>query len=289
MVGTVCLALRSQFNSCFMAANPAVIGSLIVAEGLVRTAGSAYLAHRAVTQSITGAKRLRSRLSEMPLFGPSKKARAEVARRTRRIGQRMSRQLQFKGVHVFKRNVTMLFTYSSLNGLQTATNTLTPGQGFNFSLGNVTNNGSAAVASAVPGATDLQGLFDAWRIKSVRAEMHISNNSSAMGGLANGLPIICSSVDGNDSAAPTSRGEVSQDSSFRVDRMDDTHIWVRVFRPYTVNGTVMEPRGTWVPTSAPNTPFQGLKLWSEPTGTTATANANVFIYFTITYECKDYN
>lgn len=243
------------------------------------------------TAAYLGTKRLRSESSNMPLFGPSKKAKSEVARRTRNVRARMSRQLQFKGVHVFSRTVGVSFTYSSLNGMQTGANTLTKGQAIYFSLGVVTIAGSGTVAVGIPGATDLQGLFDAWRIKRCKVQLLCTNNSSSVGSLANGMPIICTAVDANDGAVPTSRDELTQDSTFRVDRLDDSHLFSRSFQPHTVTAATAQecPLSTWIPTSNPNQSYFGMKMYCEPVGTTATATSNMFMYITVVYECKDYN
>lgn len=248
--------------------------------------GAAYL----------GAKRLRSESSNMPMFGPSKKARSEVARRTRSIKTRMSRQLQFKGTHTFVRTVAISYTVSPQNGIQTGAQTLAKGQALLVSLASVQCIGSVAVTVPIAGATDLTGLFDAWRIKRVTVQMQCTNNSSAVGGVANGLPIICSSIDGNDAVQPTGRDEITQDASFRVDRLDDTHLWKRSYYPNTTTGlssnTVQSTelsRSSWIPTTNSAAAYAGLKLWFEPVGSTVTATSNMFMYVSITYELKDYN
>jgi len=281
--------------AALLAANPGT--ALQLADTLVRvvTAGALYgnAAH-----GISHNKRLRSAVSEMPFFGPSKKQRTAIYKDAMRVSRTRQRQsLKFGGTHVFRRTVGIPFTYSSLNGMQTGALALSKGLAFGVALDGitVTSNGGQ-VEVAVPGATDLQGLFDAYRVKSVKFVLMTSNNSSSVGGLVNGLPILCSACDANDSVAPTTRDELTPDSTFRVSRLDDTHTWTRtVMRPTTTTklaeGTTNPtevPNSGWIPTSNTTAYYPVLKMFSEPTGTAATATANMFMYVTVVLEFKDY-
>lgn len=289
----------SQFNySCMSGLAPYLADPVIAAQAtdvIYRTVTGVAIA---ATGTYQGLKRLRSATEEMPLFGPTKKQKVEAFKRLARgRGSRMKKQLQFKGMHTFQRNISASVNFSPASGFAIGATAFSQGMQMAFSLQEVTiRYGALSSVGAVSGATDLSALFDAWRIKSVTVKIFCSNNSSSINGITTGLPLIYSAVDNNDDSVPTTREVVLENSDYRVAQLGDGAPFSRTFKPSLTSVTAGNtsnvfqlPKGGWLPTSNPAAKYLGLKLWSEATGSTTTTTAILTVHINVTFECKDYN
>lgn len=294
-------ALRSVYDyqlvSAALSAGQPIPAAVYTAVSLGEKVATAYAlksGYNLITQKSSNKRK------RMPFFGPFKKQKiASYKKLVRARGSRMQRQLQFKGVHTFKRNLAAFVNWSPASGFAIGgPGTFDKGVSVTCSLQDLTFKiGAVSHTIAIPGATDLATLFDAWRIKSIELKMFSSSNSTAIGGVVFGLPIIVSSVDLNDDTVPTSRDEIMQNADAKHHQMTEGRPFYRKWQPQMTTASVLGTAGNvamaksdWVAATNATAKYLGLKMWSEPTGSSATPTvAALFnVYVSVVFECKDY-
>lgn len=243
-------------------------------------------------------------------YGKRKRSWAQWASGKRRPTS-VPRSLYIKGVHKFKRTVAFPLAYIPSTGIGGSSDF---GVGLSCSMTNVywsTLSGSAGVP--IPGASDLQNLFDTYRIDKMVVKVFFQDTGSNTGSGSTGMPVI-SYVNDNTTPPQNYYATASQILQFQGVRQYQhgngatkggclqTSVVPRAKQltgmqagpPGTNNsaGSASDKAFTWYETrnqGEANTHF-GTLFYFDPAGATQTTKLGTFsFYVDVYFTCKDVN
>lgn len=213
----------------------------------------------------------------------------------------VGRSLSIKGTHSFKRTVNVQIPYAPSSGFNIGN--ASPGMSFAFSLASLKITTGAATIIAIPGAADLIGLFDKWRIAKVTVKIFFQNNSSSVATVATNMPLLNYVWDtSNDTVLALS--DLLQYPSVRQYQFGNgaatsgclmtggsprAHLTTgeQLVAGTTVGGRP-ETTGAWMDTTSAGIQYNALKVFVDGFGgTQTTTEGNFSVYVDIVYQCKD--
>lgn len=188
------------------------------------------------------------------------------------------------GLHKFVRSCSTntsntygidLYNGFTINGTNTGLYTMT----IQWTLAGMALNVGSARQMDLPNSTELQALYDQYKIDWVEVDFIFSNNQSSVNSPATNLPImwICKDYDDSNQASVTDIQQYENAKCWQMGEIGKTHFKMRVKPRYAnqvyntgVSGSYA-PQAGFIDTVYNNVPHFGLKLAYDPIKTPASS------------------